>query len=145
MSLVKELVRAGLWEKAKAGFRIHDWADYNPTAQEAADYQERMREVRSLGGKARAAGASRAAGRFAPAGTSRTAVQQRQQATSPVPVPVPVPVPTQKIKEREETPSLSANGENHDPELTEEQRAANIQRFKEMSSSLAASKAMPRV
>jgi hypothetical protein len=33
-AVVRELVRAGVWETEGKGFRIHDWHQWNPTAEE---------------------------------------------------------------------------------------------------------------
>lgn len=115
---IRELRRVGLWEPTKAGYRVHNWDRYNPSAEEARQYQERMREVHSLGGKARAAAASRTAGRFAPAvasspaGTSRTAVQQHQ----------PRPVPSRQRKDKGQVLSVVHNQDNGQKLLTVEQR-----------------------
>ena len=48
--LADELVAAGLWRRVKGGYRFHDWAEYNPTAEsvktERKAARERMRKVR---------------------------------------------------------------------------------------------------
>jgi hypothetical protein len=132
--LVKELVRAGLWETTKTGYCIHDWTAFNPTAREAREYRDRMLKVHVVGGKVRAATANRTAGRFAPADTSNTAGKNPPAPTRPVPVPVP-PLKTKD--------PLSVNGQEHEPELTEEQRAENIRRVTQMAREVAGKKAMP--
>jgi hypothetical protein len=47
---VKELVAAGLWLEGDTGYRIHDYADYQPSAasvkQKRQASAERMRKVR---------------------------------------------------------------------------------------------------
>lgn len=48
--LVEELVRAGLWTRARGGYRFRDWSDYNPSAndvkRERDAARERMRKLR---------------------------------------------------------------------------------------------------
>lgn len=48
---VKELVARGLWERAKGGYRFHDWGDYQPTREsvesDRAAARERMRVLRN--------------------------------------------------------------------------------------------------
>lgn len=50
-ALADTLVRVGLWQRCDGGFRIHDYHDYNPTAEKVkadrAAAAERMRKVRS--------------------------------------------------------------------------------------------------
>jgi len=96
-SIAKELERAGLWTSMRGGWQIHDWLDWNPSRAETEAERERWREQRVGAGKARAASAQRAAGRFAPADspagdqrdTSEPLALPLVDATSPVPVPVP--------------------------------------------------------
>lgn len=48
-----ELVRAGLWNTERRGWQVHDWHDWNPTAerikQQRKDAAERMRRRRRGG------------------------------------------------------------------------------------------------
>lgn len=54
--IADRLVVAGVWEHAGDGYRIHDWLDYNITAEEAARQQETKRErQRQWAAKKRAA------------------------------------------------------------------------------------------
>jgi hypothetical protein len=50
-SLARELVAAGLWKRARGGYRFHDWGDFNPAAEtvmaERGAARERMRAVRA--------------------------------------------------------------------------------------------------
>lgn len=126
--LVKELVRARIWEQTESGWRVHDWSDYNPTAEEARDYQRRMHEVRRQGGKARAASASRTAGRFAPAITSNTAGEVAPAATSPV----PVLDPSTTKKEGSSTTGAHAPLNGNGNSLTPEQRALIQMRLRQL-------------
>lgn len=46
---VKELVAVGLWEEAQNGWQIHDYLDYNPSAEEVkADREEAAQRMRRL-------------------------------------------------------------------------------------------------
>ena len=49
--LAQQLVSAGLWRRARGGYRFHDWADYNPkredVEEERRQARERMRNLRS--------------------------------------------------------------------------------------------------
>lgn len=60
--LAKQLVDAGLWKRARGGFRFHDWNDFNPkrddVEEERKAARERMRKLRS-GRKAAAQAPSR--------------------------------------------------------------------------------------
>jgi hypothetical protein len=50
-SLARDLVTAGLWKRARGGYRFHDWADFNPqrdaVEQDRKAARERMRKLRS--------------------------------------------------------------------------------------------------
>jgi hypothetical protein len=50
-SLAKELVNAGLWKRARGGYRFHDWGDFNPQRRDVEEERkaarERMRRLRS--------------------------------------------------------------------------------------------------
>jgi hypothetical protein len=50
-SLARDLVTAGLWRRARGGYRFHDWNDYNPSSEavqaERAAARERMRSIRA--------------------------------------------------------------------------------------------------
>jgi hypothetical protein len=47
------LVFAGLWEKERKGFRIHDFHDHNPEAAEVQEKRKRDRERKKQGGRHR--------------------------------------------------------------------------------------------
>jgi hypothetical protein len=61
------LVEAAFWETCEGGWRIHDYHGFQPSASEVRAAKERALAIRSAGGKARAATATRVEGRFAPA------------------------------------------------------------------------------
>jgi hypothetical protein len=49
MKAVRELVENGNWDRTPGGWRIHDFLDYQPTAQEAASMREDRSDSGSLG------------------------------------------------------------------------------------------------
>lgn len=93
---VRELERAGLWTSTRGGgWLIHDYLDFNPSKADVLADREERREQRVAAGKARAAGAQRTAGRFAPAGDQQTTSEPLAKSlatrTSPDPTPTPTP------------------------------------------------------
>lgn len=91
------LVAVGLWEVHADGWVIHDYLEYNLSAEEVKEQREIERAIRSAGGKARASVASRNGGRFVPADqpTEEPAGHQQgdQQPAGVAAVPHP-PAPT---------------------------------------------------
>jgi type IV secretory pathway TrbD component len=51
---IKRLLNVGLWEKAKGGYMVHDYAQYQPSKEEVAERHERRVEAGRAGGFARA-------------------------------------------------------------------------------------------
>ena len=51
-SEVKRLVAAGLWEEIDDGYQVHDWLEYNPTAEEVRAEQARKHEAKARAGRA---------------------------------------------------------------------------------------------
>jgi len=51
--LADHLVKAGLWEKADGGWRVHDYLVYNKSASEIADLKTRRADGGNLGGRPR--------------------------------------------------------------------------------------------
>ena len=43
--VAQELVKAGVWEKVEGGYMVHDYHDYQPTAEEVRKGRDRKREV----------------------------------------------------------------------------------------------------
>lgn len=85
------LVEVGFWEATEHGWTIHDYHDYNPTAEqvkrEREDARERMRKARSGEVRANSHGSS----------------------ANPVPSPVPVPISESNIGvEKSEAPPVAA-------------------------------------
>lgn len=48
--VAEALVAAGLWESAAGGYLIHDYHDYNPTADDAKTHRAHISTVRSQAG-----------------------------------------------------------------------------------------------
>lgn len=77
--VVEELVGAGLWVAEGENFRIHDYAEYQPTSSELAERDERISSAR------RSAGSS---------GGKRSAeVRRGKQTGSKTQPPIPYPIP----------------------------------------------------
>lgn len=51
LPLAERLCEVGLWEEVEGGYRIHDFLDYNFSAQEARDRKEHISEVRAEAGR----------------------------------------------------------------------------------------------
>jgi hypothetical protein len=57
--LADVLVTAGLWRRAKGGYRFHDWGDYNPNSSDVKKERDAARErMRNLRAKRKPAGQS---------------------------------------------------------------------------------------
>ena len=100
MELADKLVSVGLWTRVEGGFQIHDYLEYNPSAEkvkaERKAAQERMQRVRS--GEVRANN-----------GRSSGAGSEEVQPPRPVPSPSrPNPVPTPE-KENVDAPAAQDN------------------------------------
>lgn len=50
--LAAELVRAGLWKRARGGYRFHDWLDRNPAGEEVKKLRDRRADAGRMGGLA---------------------------------------------------------------------------------------------
>ena len=121
------LVDAGVWEEADGGYRVHDYADYQPT-KEAIDIERRKKQAAGqAGGLARAKQVLEQ--------TQSTSSSKIQAKLKPVPVPVPVPVPlVNKHFSEEETESVPAPKRGTraaflSPPLSSEERGQLIARF----------------
>lgn len=53
--LISELLSAGLWEKAGAGYRIHDFLCYNPSKEQNEERRRELSEKRAVAGRKGAA------------------------------------------------------------------------------------------
>lgn len=94
-----ELVEAGVWEEVGDGWVIHDFETYNPTRDEEAAHEAKVR-----GGRTRAAQAGRAGGKFtssSPADHQQSAEPAETSTTSfpspSRPHPLPQPDPQSEI------------------------------------------------
>lgn len=88
--VVDELVKAGIWDADKDGFRIHDYHKYQPPREEVEARQQAEQLARQAGGRLRAAGAARdEKGRLLP---TKTQLTQLPAQLPPSPGPVPGPV-----------------------------------------------------
>lgn len=85
MKVAARLVAAGLWEEADGGFRVHDYHDYQPTAEAAEAKREQCREAGRRGGKRRASKAQAESKRNA-----SEPLEKIQADSSSVPGTVPV-------------------------------------------------------
>lgn len=83
--VITELVQAGRLDEVPSGFEVHDYLVYNPTRAEVLDQREKQRAQRSAAGKARAAGAQRAVGRFVGGDTNGSPAGSLEASTSPGP------------------------------------------------------------
>jgi hypothetical protein len=101
--LARALVELGLWEEEAGGYRVHDYLDCNPSADEVRARREQLlakrREAGAKGGRAKAANAS-----SKPSKPLATDVANAKQPPSNRPsknvAPYPIPIP-----ERDLTPS----------------------------------------
>jgi hypothetical protein len=78
---VKELVRRGLWTRASGGYRFHDWATYQPSAEAVKKLRETRAEAGKRGGHAKAA--KQNAGK--PLAIARPFAKQNATPTRPLP------------------------------------------------------------
>lgn len=100
MELADKLVSVGLWSRVDGGFQIHDYLEYNPSAEkvkaERKAAQERMQRARS--GEVRANN-----GRSSGAGA--------EEVQPPRPVPYPSPSPSRPVPDPgDKTPPLPPEG-----------------------------------
>ena len=89
-----KLVEVGLWECAEGGYRVHDYHDYQPTAEEVRHTREVRREAGREGGKRsgeRRTGrnTSEANGKQNASGLLGACFDNVEAKPNPVPVPVP--------------------------------------------------------
>lgn len=50
--LARKLVASGLWKRARGGYRFHDWADFQPSAEDVRTMREKRAAAGRLGGMA---------------------------------------------------------------------------------------------
>jgi hypothetical protein len=100
--IIKGLVEAGLWhedfdERGNAGYRLHDYLEYNPSQKEVLNTREIKRKSGIAGGKQSAKQrASKQSSRIQAEGQAEGQAKSKQEGKrNPTPVPVPVPVKDQ--------------------------------------------------
>lgn len=54
LSVARELERVRLWDEGPGGFWVHDYLEYNPSAEDVKDARAKRAAAGSKGGKARA-------------------------------------------------------------------------------------------
>jgi hypothetical protein len=93
-ALADRLVEVGLWERVDGGFQVHDFLEYNPSAEkvraERSAAKERMQRVRS--GDVRA-------------NTERTDDEPTDDVREKFNDPVPIPVPRTPVPETQAQPA----------------------------------------
>ena len=83
-AMAERLVSVGLWERTEAGFRFHDWDQFQPSADLERDRRESVSRVRSEAGRRGAAKRWQTDGK-----RDGKPIANGSQNDSPVPVPVP--------------------------------------------------------
>jgi hypothetical protein len=102
---IRVLVEVGLWEKVENGYRIHDYHDYQPNAEQAAELSRKRQKAGQKGGLAKATARAKArqtAKQLAKQTPKQVATKQSSKPPSktlPVPVPVPVRDPPPPLPE----------------------------------------------
>ena len=109
----RELVNVGLWEKTIGGWRIHDYADFNPSADVVMEIrQQRAKAGRRGGLRSRPPGSKREANPEANASGFAEANGKQNGTPSPSPSPTTTSVVhlqprTEPSETEEEAPRLS--------------------------------------
>lgn len=85
-ALAERLVSVGLWERTADGFRFHDWAEYQPSAEDERERRAEVSKVRSEAGKRGAAKRWQTDGK-----RHGKAMANGSQNDGPVPDPEPEP------------------------------------------------------
>lgn len=85
-AMAERLVSVGLWERTEAGFRFHDWDQFQPSADLERNRRESVSRIRSEAGKRGAAKRWQTDGK-----RDGKPIANGWQTDSPVPVPVPEP------------------------------------------------------
>ena len=86
--IAAKLITAGLWARFDGGYQIHDFLEYNPSAEEVKEQRatNAERQARWRGGQSKSNGVSNG-------GSNGDEDASTNSAPVPVPVPVPVPAP----------------------------------------------------
>jgi hypothetical protein len=92
------LVDAGLWEEAHNGWVIHDYQDFNPSAEEVRERRRKRAEAGRLGGlKSRPPGSKRLSKSEATLEASALASAQANGKQNRTPYPYPTKEPTSSV------------------------------------------------
>lgn len=83
------LVTIGLWERVTGGYLVHDYHDYQPSAEDA----ERIREQRAIAGRIGGTNSGKQRRSKPEANDEAKPKHVGAEATKPVPDPVPIPIP----------------------------------------------------
>jgi hypothetical protein len=100
--LADKLVQARMWIPVEGGYRIHDYAKYQPDEEE----QKRIHEMKVAAGKKRATGAQRSGGRF----TQTSSAAPAQTSSSPPAPPAQPPAGHQQPPAGHQPGSGSGSG-----------------------------------
>lgn len=107
-TVIARVVSCGLWEDAEGGYRVHDYADYQPSKEEVLrDREQGAERVRRHRENKRASSMEGNATSNADV-TPLLTDMKRSSNNPPVPNPVPVPNPTPNPKPEENTPRARA-------------------------------------
>ena len=91
----RRLVAVGLWHEVDGGYEIHDYLEYNPTAEEVKESKQARAEAGRRGGLASVA-SKRQANASASAQASASANGKQKSTPSPSPSPSPDPDQSQE-------------------------------------------------
>jgi hypothetical protein len=92
-AMAEKLVSVGLWERTEAGFRFHDWAEYQPSAEDERERRASVSKVRSDAGK-------RGAAKRWQTDSKRHGKPMANGSQNDSPVPEPVPEPKRESAAR---------------------------------------------
>lgn len=99
-TLASKLVAAGLWRKARGGYRFHDWNDFQPSASDVRATREKRAQAGRIGGVA--------------SGKTRSKTGSKTEALASLIVEPPTrpdPTPKNKVKTSSSTAPPSTDDE----------------------------------
>lgn len=126
--LADTLVRIGRWESADGGWRVHDYARYQPTKEDVDEERRRQHDKSVAGGRARAGVAQRIRGRFVAQGSPATAPANHQPPAGNGLVPAHQPetsLVSSRLVSSQESTSTTLSGERPTKRVNAELRAAS--------------------
>ena len=89
-TVAKMLVQVGLWEVVDGGYRVHDYLDYQPSAEQVDELRQKRAAAGARGGKQAATSKAKAQA-SATAKSKQEPKQEPKQAASKPATPYPVP------------------------------------------------------